>query len=271
MPQFAANLSLMFTEWDFLDRFAAAADSGFQAVEVQFPYDHAPEAIGRRLDRARLTLVLLNAPPGDYETGDRGLAALPGRALDFRISIARAKLYAEATGARRVHVMAGVAEPDRPGARQAYLDSLRFALDALDDLDVLIEPLNPRDMPGYYLSSFDAAAGVIADVGSPRLKLQYDIYHRQILHGDVLTSLEAMLPIVGHVQIACVPGRNEPGGGELDDDRILNRLDALGYGGYVGCEYHPAKGTLAGLGWLEAWRKRRDRETALKSTWREKL
>jgi hydroxypyruvate isomerase len=271
MPKFAANLTLLFTEWDFLDRFAAAADHGFQAVEVQFPYAHPPEAIARRLEAARLPLVLLNAPPGEDEAGERGLAALPDRASDFRISIAEARIYAQASGTRKVHVMAGLARPDDANARAAYLDALRFALAELPECDVLIEPLNGRDAPGYFLNSFDQAAGIIAEIGSPRLKLQYDFYHRQILHGDVLTSLGALLPVIGHVQIASVPGRHEPLTGELDDARIFERLDALGYAGFVGCEYRPARGTTAGLSWLDRWRMRRDGEVALKSTWRERL
>lgn len=271
MPQFAANLSTMFAEWDFLDRFAAAADHGFQAVEVQFPYDVPPEAIRRRLETANLVLVLVNAPPGNSATGDRGLAALPGRVADFRATIARAKIYAEHVAAPRVHVMAGRANSRDPAARRAYVDGLRFALDTLEGLDVLIEPLNPRDMPGYFLNSFDLAAEIIAEIGAPRLKLQYDIYHRQILHGDVLTSLGALMPITGHVQIAAAPLRSEPGSGETNDALLLNRLDALGYGGFVGCEYRPARGTVAGLSWLDAWRRSAAGAITLQSTWRDKL
>jgi len=271
MPQFAANISLMFTEWPFLDRFAVAAEHGFQAVEVQFPYEYSAETIAGRLEAAGLTLALLNAPPGDLPAGERGLAALPDRFPEFRQQIAQARLYATVTGARRVHVMAGVADAADGKAREAFKNGLRHAVETLVDVDVLIEPLNLRDNPGYFLASFDLAAQIIAELGLPRLKLQYDVYHRQILHGDVLTSLEALLPIVGHVQIAAVPGRHEPGTGELDDERVLRRLDALGYQGYVGCEYRPAQGTVAGLAWVDAWRKARDGDVALKSTWRERL
>jgi hydroxypyruvate isomerase len=262
---------MMFAEWDFLDRFAAAADHGFQAVEIQFPYDFPPEEIQRRLESARLALVLINAPPGDYGAGDRGLAALPGRVAEFRAAIARAKIYAEHANAPRVHVMAGRADARDPAARRAYLDGLRFALDALEGLDVLIEPLNPRDMPGYFLNSFDLAADIIAEIGAPRVKLQYDVYQRQILHGDVLTSLRALMPIIGHVQIAAAPLRSEPGSGELNDGLILNRLDALGYQGFVGCEYRPARGTVAGLSWLDPWRGASPGAVVLKSTWRDRL
>jgi hydroxypyruvate isomerase len=270
MPVFAANLSTMFTEWDFLDRFAAAADHGFEAVECQFPYDHRPESIERRLDGARLTFALFNAPPGEAGAGERGLAALPGRFDAFRASIARAKIYAEHTGAKAVHVMAGVARADDPAARRAFAEALRFALDRLDPLPVTIEPLNPRDAPGYFLNDFGAAARLIAEIGDPRLRLQYDIYHRQILHGDVLTSLAELLPIIGHVQIASAPQRAEPGTGELNDDDVLARHDALGSQGYIGCDYRPARGTVAGLGWLQAFRRSRS-AVGLKSTWRERL
>jgi 2-dehydrotetronate isomerase len=271
MPQFAANISLLFTEWPFLDRFAAAAEHGFQAVELQFPYEYAAETIARRLEDTGLTLALLNAPPGDQAAGERGLAALPDRFPEFRQQIAQARLYAAATGARRVHVMAGVADAKDSKAREAFKKALRHAVETLVDIEVLIEPLNLRDNPGYFLSNFEVAAEIIAELGLPSLKLQYDIYHRQILHGDVLRSLEALLPIIGHVQIASVPDRHEPGTGEVDDERVLRRLDALGYQGYVGCEYHPALGTVAGLAWLEDWRKARDGDIVLKSTWRERL
>ena len=270
MPVFAANLSLMFTEWEFLDRFAAAADHGFQAVEFQFPYEHRPDAIRAKLEASRLTLALFNAPPGDFAGGDRGLAALPDRFDEFRASIAEAKIYAEHTGAKAVHVMAGLAPAGDPQARAAYIDALRFALERLDATPVTVEPINRRDMPGYFLNDFAAAAEIIAEIGAPNLKLQFDIYHRQILHGDVLTGLAELLPLIGHVQIASVPARAEPGTGELNDEAVLARLDALGYGGYVGCEYRPARGTVAGLGWLSALR-RREGEVALKSTWRERL
>jgi hydroxypyruvate isomerase len=271
MLQFAANISLMFTEWPFLDRFSAAAQHGFQAVEVQFPYEYSAETIARRLEDSGLTLALLNAPAGDFAVGERGLAALPQRFSEFREQIAQARLYAAATGARRVHVMSGMADATDRKAREAFKNALRHAVETLVDVEVLIEPLNSRDNPGYFLASFDLAAEIIAELGLPRLKLQYDVYHRQILHGDVLKSLEALLPIIGHVQIASVPGRHEPGTGELDDERVLKRLDALGYQGYVGCEYRPAQGTVAGLVWLEQWRKAHEGEVALKSTWREQL
>lgn len=253
MPKFAANLTMMFNEWDFLDRFAAAADAGFEAVEFLFPYAHAPDAIAARLERAKLTQALFNMPPGNWEAGERGLASLAGREDEFRASVATALTYAKATGVKRLHVMSGHGERTSAQARQTYMDALRHACAAAAPLgiDILIEPLNGRDMPGYFLNDFGFAAALIRELGLPNLKLQYDIYHRQIMHGDVLKSLEALLPVTGHVQTASVPKRNEPGTGELDDWRIFRHLDALGYDGYVGCEYRPAGKTLDGLGWMK--------------------
>ncbi|WGT51251.1 2-oxo-tetronate isomerase [Thioclava nitratireducens] len=255
MPRFAANLTMMFTEHEFLDRFAAAKKAGFDAVEYLFPYDHPPEAIAERLRAHSLTQALFNLPPGNWEAGDRGLAALPDRAEEFRASIDTALRYAEATGVGRVHVMSGLASRQDVTALTAYRDSLRRVCDAAgaQGLDVVIEPINPRDMPGYFLDDFSFAADLIAELGLPNLKLQFDIYHRQILHGDVLMGLREMAPIIGHVQIAAVPDRHEPGTGELDDARILRELDALGYEGFVGCEYRPAGRTEDGLDWMRAF------------------
>jgi len=251
MPGFAANLSLMFTEHPLLDRFAAAADAGFDAVELQFPYEHSPDAIAGRLAASGLELTLFNLSPGDWAAGDRGLAALPHRREQFRVSVAQALAYAEATGTRKLHAMAGIARSPDTGAAAAYRDALRYACDEAGarGIEVMIEPINPRDMPGYFLSDFAAAAELIRELALPNLKLQFDVYHRQILHGDVLKGLEALLPITGHVQIASVPGRNEPGTGELDDFRIFRALDELGYAGRVGCEYRPLGRTEDGLGW----------------------
>lgn len=252
MPFFAANLSMMFTEHEFLDRFQAAADAGFKAVEFLFPYDFPAKEIASRLAAAKLEQVLFNLPPGDWARGDRGMAALPDRKDEFRQSVATALDYADALGTPRLHMMAGIADPADPVHQAAYKDALGFAADAAGEKDIvlLIEPLNGRDMPGYHLDRFDQAADLIADLDRSNLKLQFDIYHRQIVHGDVLTGLEQLMPIIGHVQIASVPGRNEPGTGELDDFRVLEALDRFGYEGRVGCEYRPKAGTLEGLGWM---------------------
>ena len=252
MPTFAANLTMMFNEWTFLDRFGAAADAGFRAVEYLFPYAEAPEAIAQRLQRHALTQALFNAPPGDWSAGERGLAALPGRGDEFRASFATALVYAAATGVKRLHVMSGLANARDPAHVAAYDASLRHACDEAGKagLDIVIEPINSRDMPGYFLNDFGFAVATVERLALPNLKLQYDIYHRQILHGDILKSLEHMMPLIGHIQTASVPGRNEPGTGELNDFRIFEAIDALGYQGFVGCEYRPANGTLAGLGWM---------------------
>lgn len=252
MPRFAANLSMMFTEWDFLDRFMAAADNGFTAVEFLFPYAHSPDAIARRLEAAGLAQVLFNLPPGNWDKGERGLACRPERATDFRAAVATALPYAEATGVKRLHLMSGHGDRNDDTAHAAYRAAIRHACAAVEPLgiDILIEPINGRDMPGYFLNDFPFAAKLIAELALPNLKLQFDIYHRQILHGDVMRGLEALLPMIGHIQIASVPRRNEPGNGELDDARVFRHLDALGYGGFVGCEYRPGAGTVEGLGWF---------------------
>ncbi len=252
MPRFAANLSMMFTEWSFLDRFAAAADAGFTAVEYLFPYAFDADDIAGRLSRNGLTQALFNLPPGNWDAGERGLASNPARAEDFRASIQTALPYAMATGAKRLHLMSGHGDRRDALALESYKTAIRHACDAAAPLgiDILIEPINGRDMPGYFLNDFTFAANLVAEMGIVNLKLQFDIYHRQILHGDVMKSLEALMPVIGHVQVASVPGRNEPGTGELDDARIFRRLDALGYQGFVGCEYRPAAGTLEGLGWM---------------------
>ena len=256
MPKFAANLTMMFNEWEFLDRFAAAADAGFNAVEFLFPYAHSPGDISDRLQANGLTQALFNLPPGDWAVGERGLAALPGRGAEFRDSVATALRYAEATGVKRLHVMSGNADRRNPAHRQAFEEALMHACDAAaaTGLDIVIEPINGRDMPDYFLNDFGFAVETIRRLNRANLKLQYDIYHRQILHGDVLKSLEALTPLIGHVQVASVPGRNEPGSGELNDFRVFQALDALGYAGFVGCEYRPAGKTLDGLSWWAAWR-----------------
>lgn len=250
---FAANLSWLFQEWPFLDRFAAAADAGFTAVEYLFPYDHAPGDIARRLARHGLTQVLFNLPPGDFAAGDRGLAAFPERGAEFRASVETALNYASATATPRLHLMAGLAQGG--GAIAAYQDSLKFACEAAErqGIEILIEPINNRDIPGYLMNDFGLAEWLINESRLPNLKLQFDIYHRQILHGDVTHGLELLLPITGHIQVASVPLRHEPTTGELDDVRVFDTLARLGYGGHIGCEYRPANGTLAGLSWIKPY------------------
>lgn len=255
MPKFAANLSMMFAEWPFLDQFDAAAAAGFAAVEFQFPYDYDAEAIAERLQRNGLAQALFNLPPGDWANGERGIAALPNRFEELKASLERALVYARATGVKRLHLMAGVAERVNPAAEASYRRAVAYAADRLasEGLDLLLEPINPRDMPGYFLNDFHYAEAVIADLKRPNLKLQFDIYHRQILHGDVAVGLRALRSIVGHVQIAGVPSRHEPDGEELNYPFLFAELDRLGYEGFVGCEYNPRAGTLAGLGWFQPY------------------
>jgi 2-dehydrotetronate isomerase len=257
MPKFAANLTMMFNEWAFLDRFKAAADVGFEAVEFLFPYDYPPEEIADQLTQNGLKQALFNLPPGDWAKGERGLAALPESAEEFQKSVQTALDYAVQLNVPTLHMMSGLANKANEPAVAAYRKALEFTCEAAapHGINIVIEPINARDMPGYFLSDFSFAANLIADMALPNLRLQYDIYHRQIIHGDVMMSLEKLMPIIGHVQIASVPKRHEPLTGELDDARIFQYLDALGYQGFVGCEYRPANGTVDGLGWLKPYRK----------------
>jgi hydroxypyruvate isomerase len=256
LPRFAANLSFLFCERPLTDRFAAAAQAGFGAVEMLFPYEHSPEVLAETLSKTRLDLALFNLAPGDWDAGERGLAALPDRASEFRASVDQALTYARALGAKRLHVMAGLAERGDRAAEAAYHEALAFACDRAgpDGVDILIEPINGRDMPGYFLDDFERAAELIGRLGLPNLKLQFDVYHRQTMRGDVIRGLEALMPLIGHVQIASVPDRREPGAGELDDTRIFATLDRLRYGGFVGCEHRPAGRTEDSLGWFEPYR-----------------
>ncbi len=258
MPRFAANLTMMFNEHPFLDRFDAAADAGFEAVEFLFPYEVTPAALSERVRRNRLTVALFNLPPGDWAGGERGVASLEGREAEVEASLARALPYAEASGVARLHLMAGIAAATDLAAAARYRDAVARSADALAarGLDLVLEPINPRDMPGYFLGDFDQAADLIAALARPNLKLQFDLYHRQIIHGDVMRGLERLLPITGHVQVASVPSRHEPDGEELNWPFLFEALDRLGYQGHVGCEYRPRGGTVDGLGWFEPYARR---------------
>jgi len=255
MPRFAANLSMMFNEHAFLDRFDAAAKAGFTAVEFLFPYEHSPEAIAERLERNGLKQVLFNLPPGDWNAGEKGFAARPDKFDELRQSIHTALPYALATNVRRLHMMAGLADRRDPKAVAAFRKSVEWAANFLGEhgVDVVIEPINPRDVPGYFLNDFMFARDIIADMKIPNLGLQFDIYHCQIMHGDVTMRLREMLPWIGHIQIASVPSRNEPSGEELNYPFLFDELDRLGYDNYVGCEYRPAGDTVAGLGWFKPY------------------
>ncbi len=252
MPRFAANLSMMFNEWPFLDRFKAASDAGFDAVEFLFPYDFAADDVGDALRRNDLTQALFNLPPGDWENGERGFAALPDRFSDLQNSIQKALPYTAATGVKRLHMMAGIADRRDQKNVASFRRAVAWTAEALSkhNIDVVIEPINPRDVPGYFLNDFDFAVNLIKDMKLPNLKLQFDIYHRQIVHGDVAMALRAMMPLIGHIQIASVPSRNEPAGEELNYPFLFDELDRLGYSGFVGCEYRPKGKTVDGLGWF---------------------
>ena len=247
MPRFAANLSWLFQEWTFLDRFAAAADAGFTAVEYLFPYEVRPDQIAARLARYNLESVLFNVAPGDFAAGERGIAVFPERRAELQAAVAMALEYARVTDTRRLHLMAGVASGE--AALASYRDAIRFICEAAPAHTILIEPINTQDIPGYLMNSFDVAARLIDEMKLPNLKLQFDIYHRQMIQGLLRPGLEELLPITGHVQVASPPLRQEPGVIEVD---ALQLLDELGYDGWVGCEYRPAGGTLQGLDWLRS-------------------
>lgn len=262
MPRFAANLSMLYTELDFLDRFAAAARDGFAGVEYLFPYAYPAQAIAAQLQAYGLTQVLFNAPPGDWDAGERGLACLPGRELEFRDGIQQALAYAAVLHCPRIHVMAGLLPAGRAAddaqLRHTYIANLQHAARAAaqQGVQLMIEPINGRDMPGYYLQRQDQAHGLLAAIGAANVQVQMDLYHCQIVEGDVAMKLRHYLPTgrVGHIQVAGVPERHEPDIGELHHPYLFALLDQLGYAGWVGCEYRPRAGTSEGLGWLRAAR-----------------
>jgi hydroxypyruvate isomerase len=263
MPRFAANLSMMYTEHEFLDRFGAAAQDGFKAVEYLFPYAYDKAELVRRLAAHGLAQVLFNAPPGDWERGERGLACLPGREDEFRRSfIEQALPYAQALGCPRIHAMAGLAPAgaDRAALRATYVANLAWAATqaASAGVQVLIEPINTRDIPGFFLNRQDEAHAIVAEVGAPNLKVQMDLYHCQIVEGDLAMKIRQYLPTgrVGHIQVAGVPERHEPDLGEINHPYLFALLDELGYDGHIGCEYRPRKGSSAGLGWFAPYRVR---------------
>jgi hydroxypyruvate isomerase len=257
MPRFAANLSLLYTELPFLDRFAAAARSGFTAVEFLFPYAFAAQDIRQRLDDNGLQLVLHNFAPGNWEAGDRGLACDPARVAEFRATVAQGLEYAQVLGAPQLHCLAGIAPAGVPAnqLRDTYLENLAHAAAACKAAGkrVLIEPINTYDFPGYYLTGTAQAIGLLDALATDSAALQYDIYHAQRTEGELAATLEKHLPRMAHIQIADNPGRHEPGSGEIHYDFLLALLDRLGYAGWVGCEYRPRQATEAGLGWLQRW------------------
>jgi hydroxypyruvate isomerase len=257
MPHLAANLTMMYNEHSFLDRFQAAASDGFQGVEFLFPYDFAAADIRARLQDNGLTQALFNAPPGDWAAGERGIASLPGREDEFLRGLDQALAYAAQLGNRSLHVMAGLIRPDQDRAahRAVYVRNLARAASAAASagITVVIEPINTRDIPGFFLNRQDEAQAICAEVGAANLKVQFDCYHCQIVEGDIAVKLERDMAGIGHIQIAGVPDRHEPNLGELNYPYLFDRIDALGYAGWVGCEYRPKAGTRAGLGWAQAY------------------
>ncbi|TDR53425.1 hydroxypyruvate isomerase [Halomonas ventosae] len=258
MPKFAANLSMLFTEEAFLDRFAAAADAGFRGVEYLFPYEFEAAAIRQRLDDHGLTQVLFNLPAGDWGAGERGIACHPDRVEEFRAGVDQAIEYARVLGNTQVNCLAGI-KPEgvsEADAHRTLVDNLRFAAEKLEAAGILLiaEPINTRDIPGFFLNHTEQALAIFDEVGSDNLKLQYDIYHMQIMEGDLAPTIERHLDRIAHVQIADNPGRHEPGTGEIHYPFLFAHLDSLGYTGWIGAEYKPRAGTREGLGWLDATR-----------------
>jgi hydroxypyruvate isomerase len=260
MPRFCANLGFLFTEADFLDRFACAARAGFRGVEYMSPYEHDAAELKRRLDDAGLEQVLFNLPAGDWPGGERGLTALPGREAEFRDGVERAIDYARTLGCTRVNALAGIppAGSDAAEVAATFAANLRHASARLAaaGIRLLVEPINSRvDMPGFWLDAPRPALALIAELALPNLLLQYDIYHAQIMEGDLARTIEAHLARIGHFQIADNPGRNEPGSGEINYPYLFDLIDRLGYDGWIGCEYRPCApgGSAASLGWAARW------------------
>ena len=256
MPRFAANLTMLFTEVPFLDRFARAAEAGFEGVEFLFPYDHPAREIRRRLDEHRLYLVLHNLPAGDWAAGERGIACHPDRAAEFRDGVGIALRYARELGVNQLNCLAGKAPAGVPAAqlRETLVANLRYAAAHLreEGMNLLVEPINTFDIPGFHLCRTRQALDLIEEVGAANLRLQYDVYHAQRMEGELASTLEKELPRIGHVQIADNPGRHEPGTGEINYQFLFRHLDRIGYSGWVGCEYKPATSTEAGLDWRSA-------------------
>lgn len=257
MPRFSVNLTFLFQEYAFLDRIAMAREQGFEAVEFMYQPDQSPAAIAAALRDNGMQLVLMNTPAGNFEAGERGLACLPAQRQAFRTSILRAIEVATATACPRLHVMAGVEPPgaDRRALQACFLDNLAWAAEqaAKAKLTLLLEPINRRDIPGYFLHDYDVAERILAEMALPHLRLQFDMYHVQVVHGDVSKRLQRQLPLIEHIQIANPPDRREPGRGELNYDFLLQSLDELGYAGWVGCEYRTPGPTAESLGWIRPW------------------
>jgi hydroxypyruvate isomerase len=256
MPQFAANLTMLFNEHPFLDRFEAAAKAGFKAVEFLFPYAYPVEEIRQRLQKHGLTLVLHNLPAGDWDAGDRGMACDPRRVDEFRAGVARGIEYGTALGVPRLNCLAGKSPAGVSDVelRKTFVENLRYAAAAFKKagLKLLIEPINRFDIPGFYLNTTAQALSILDEVGAENAYVQYDIYHAQRMEGELANTMSAQLARIGHIQLADNPGRNEPGTGEINYAFLFKHLDRIGYTGWVGCEYKPAARTDDGLGWIQA-------------------
>jgi len=257
MPKFCANLTMLWNELDFTDRFAAAARAGFKGVEYLFPYDHDKNRLAEQLRQHRLTQVLHNLPAGNWAQGERGIACHPRRVAEFQDGVGKAIEYAQALGCKQVNCLAGIrpSQVDPGLARETYIRNLQFAAPLLHDagIKLLIEPVNTRDIPGFFLNNSKQAFDIIKAVGSDNLFLQYDIYHAQVMEGDLARTIEANLALIPHMQLADNPGRNEPGTGEINYPFLFQHIDRIGYGGWIGCEYKPKTTTDAGLGWVKPY------------------
>jgi hydroxypyruvate isomerase len=252
MPRFSANLGFLWLELPLLERISAAADAGFGAIELHWPYDTDPRAVADLCQARGLTLVGINSPFGDPARSEFGLGALPGREAEFRASMETAIAWARAAGAGAIHVISGTIDPDdRPAATRTFAANLAWAAEAAGDLTLLLEPMNPRDRPNYFTARVDPTLELIAEVGAPTLKLMFDAYHVGVGEGDVIGRLTRALPQIAHIQIAAVPSRAEPDEGTLDYADFFATLDRLGYTGWVGAEYRPRTTTAAGLGWMQ--------------------
>ncbi|WP_415259002.1 hydroxypyruvate isomerase [Thauera phenylacetica] len=256
MPKFNANLTMLFNEVPFLDRFQAAAEAGFKGVEFLFPYAFDKDAIAERLARHGLVQVLHNLPAGDWDAGERGIACHPDRVGEFQDGVGRAIEYATALGCRQLNCLAGIAPAGMDAAKvhETFVANLRFAAARLHEADIrlLVEPINTYDIPGFHLNRTAQAIALIEEVGSSNLWLQHDLYHMQRMEGELANTIAKHLPKIAHMQIADTPGRHEPGSGEINYAWLFRYIDQLGYDGWIGCEYKPAAGTREGLGWIEA-------------------
>lgn len=257
MPRFSANLSMLFPEVDFLGRFGRAAAAGFRAVEYMFPYPYGKEALAEPLVKYGLRQALFNLPAGDWASGERGIACLPGREGEFRDGIGLAIEYAKALDCPLVNCLVGKTPAEDPETvRRILVENLRFAAAALEreEIRLLVEPLNLRDMPGFHLCGTGNAVALIEEVNHPNLWLQYDVYHMQVTEGNLIQTLQDHFRRIAHIQIADNPGRNEPGTGEINFPNIFRFLDGMGYAGWIGCEYRPLGGTDEGLAWMDPYR-----------------